>query len=95
MKLETKDMIHMNKEDIFELIVNHTCKVVPELKNHTFKPEDNLKELGADSLSRSEIIDMLIESLSLEVPRVKIFGAKNIGELVNILYSNMTAGEKI
>ncbi len=36
-------------------------------------------------MDRSEIINMVIESLSLEIPRVKVFGAKNIGELADIL----------
>jgi polyketide biosynthesis acyl carrier protein len=79
----------MTKEDIFELIVLHTCQVVPELKNHKFQPEDIFKELGANSLDRSEILDMLMQSLSLQIPRVKIFGAKNIGELVDILYEHI------
>lgn len=76
----------MEKKDIFELIVNHTRKVISKLENHTFQSEDILKDLGANSLDRSEIIDMTLESLSLEIPRVKIYGAKNIGELVDVLY---------
>ncbi len=81
----------MKKEDIFELIVHHTCKVIPKLKDYTFQPEDRLKDLGANSLDRSEIIDMLMESLSLHIPRVKVFGAKNIGELVDILYDAVSS----
>jgi polyketide biosynthesis acyl carrier protein len=77
----------MKKEDLFELIVNHTCQVIPKLKEHRFQPEDRLKDLGANSLDRTEIIDMVMESLSLQTPRVEIFGAKKtIGELVDILY---------
>jgi len=79
----------MKKEDIFELIANHTCKIIPKLRNHTFQPEDRLKDLGANSLDRSEIIEMVMESLSLQIPRVKVFGAKNIGELADILYESM------
>ncbi len=79
----------MKKEDIFELIALHTSKVIPKLKNHMFQPEDSLKDLGANSLDRSEIIEMVMESLSLQIPRVNVFGAKNIGELADILYENM------
>jgi len=77
----------MKKKDIFELIAHHACTVIPKLKNHTFQPEDRLKDLGANSLDRSEIIDMTMESLSLQIPRVDVFGAKNIAELVDILYN--------
>jgi polyketide biosynthesis acyl carrier protein len=45
-----------------------------------------LKDLGAYSLDRSEILEMVMTSLSLDIPRVEIFGAKDIGELVDILY---------
>ncbi len=76
----------MKKEDLFILITNHCCDVIPALQKHTFKPEDQLKDIGANSLDRSEIIDMTMASLNLEIPRVDLFGAKSIGELVDIFY---------
>jgi len=76
----------MEKEHIFELVVKHVCQLIPKLKSHTFQAEDNLRDLGVNSLERTELIDMTTESLSLEIPRVKVFGAKNIGELVDILH---------
>jgi len=76
----------MEKKAIFELVVTHTCAVIPELKSHSFQLEETLKELGANSLDRTDILDMLMESLSLDIPRVELFGTKNIGELVELLY---------
>ncbi|HCY88583.1 MAG TPA: poly(3-hydroxyalkanoate) depolymerase [Desulfobacteraceae bacterium] len=78
----------MEKEAIFELVVTHTCEVIPALKTHSFKPEETLKELGANSLDRTDILDDLMESLGLDVPRVELFGTKNIGELVDLLYEH-------
>jgi polyketide biosynthesis acyl carrier protein len=78
----------MNKSDIFELIVQQTIHVIPELKNHTFQLEDKFKDIGANSLERTEILDLTLDSLSLQVSRVKIFGAKTIGELVEVLYEH-------
>mgnify|MGYP003982829279 CR=1 FL=1 len=46
----------MKKDEIFDLIVHHTCKVIPKLKDHTFQPEDRLKDLGANSLDRLYMI---------------------------------------
>ena len=80
----------MNKEDIFNLIITHTCVVLPELENHSFKKSDQLKELGANSIDRAEIVTMALESLSLKIPRVELFGARNIGELVDLLYEKMS-----
>lgn len=79
----------MNKKDIFQLIVCHSCEVIPELEDHEFKPGDRLAELGANSVDRAEIIMMTMEALSLRIPRVELFGAKNIGELVNVLYKKL------
>lgn len=76
----------MKKEDIFEFIVRHSCEVIPELEGHVFKPSDRLVELGANSVDRAEIVAMTMEALSLQIPRVELFGAKNIGELVDVLY---------
>jgi len=78
----------MNKEEIFKIIVQHTCEVVPELEDHSFKSSESLKELGANSIDRAEIISLTLESLSLQIPMVETFGAKNLDELATLLYEN-------
>ena len=79
----------MNKENIFNLIVSHSCEVIPELGDHNFKLSDRLVDLGANSVDRAEIVAMTMESLSLQFPRVELFKAKNIGELVEVLYEKV------
>lgn len=76
----------MKKEDILELIGRHSAEVVPELEGHEFKASDRLVDLGANSVDRAEIIMMTMESLSLQIPRVELFGATNIGELADVLF---------
>ena len=76
----------MEKDAVFELVVRSTCDVIPALKSHAFQPEETLKELGANSLDRTDILDQLMESLSLDIPRVELFGTRNIGELVDLLH---------
>ena len=76
----------MEKEEIFEVVVKHIRTVIPSLEDHAIQPEDKLKELGADSLDRTEILDMAMGSISLDVPRVEVYGAKDIGELVDVLH---------
>lgn len=79
----------MNKEDIIKLIARHTCEVIPELTGHNFKPGDRLVDLGANSVDRAEIITITMEALSLQIPRVELFGANNIGELADALYEKL------
>jgi len=76
----------MQKEEIFELIVRHTREVIPELESHVFKPSERLKDLGANSVDRAEIVMMIMESLSLQIPRIELSGTKNIGELADVLH---------
>lgn len=81
----------MNKEQIFEIITRHASEVLPGLKGHAFKATDALKDLGANSIDRSEIVMMTLESLSLSIPLIEIARAGNIGELTNILYEKSQA----
>lgn len=76
----------MRKADLFKIVKGHCRDVVPALKNHSFDSGDRLKDLGANSLDRTEIIDLTMDSASLQAPRVDLFGAQTIGELVDILY---------
>ncbi|ADP32228.1 acyl carrier protein [Bacillus atrophaeus] len=79
----------MNKQRIFEVLVTNICEVLPELDGHRFEPDDRLVELGADSVDRAEIITMVLEELSLNIPRVELSGVKNIGELTEVLYEKV------
>ncbi|MBP2630947.1 MAG: acyl carrier protein familyprotein [Firmicutes bacterium] len=79
----------MNKEDIFKIIVRHSCEVIPDLEGREILPSDRLVDLGANSVDRAEIVTMTMEVLELQIPRVELFGAKNIEGLVEILYKKI------
>ena len=74
----------MTRNDILDLIARHTREVVPGLDDHEFVPSDRLADLGANSVDRAEIAMLVQESLGLSVPRVELFGPKNIGELADL-----------
>ncbi|MBN2441741.1 MAG: acyl carrier protein [Spirochaetales bacterium] len=77
----------MTKEEIFKQIINHIKEVVPELENYNIQQTDSLKDLGANSVDRAEIITLMMESLHINIPRIDFFGAKNIKDLVEIFYA--------
>jgi polyketide biosynthesis acyl carrier protein len=79
----------MTKEEIFAIVTRHAREVVPGLDEHRFVLSDSLKELGANSMDRSEIVMMTLDSLSLRIPLVETAGAKNIGELVSVLHEKL------
>ncbi len=81
----------MNKEEILEIIANHSSEIVHDLVGHDFRNSDRLIDLGAHSVDRADIIQMTMESLSLQLPRIDFYGANNIGELVDIFYEKLQA----
>ncbi len=81
----------MNKEAIFDIITGHICEVIPRLKDYQFQETDSMRDLGANSIDRSEIVMMTLESLSLNIPLIVIARAENIGELASILQGKLAA----
>lgn len=79
----------MNKEEIFELLVKHTQEVIPELEGRALTQQDSLRDLGANSLDRADIIMMTMDELSMRFPLVELAGAKNLGELAEIFYQRL------
>lgn len=75
----------MSKDEIFRVICRHACEVIPSLESHNFRFDDALKDLGANSTDRSEILMMTLETLALRIPLVATAKAKNIGELADVL----------
>lgn len=78
----------MNVDEIFSLITALTVEVVSTLKDHHFQHDDSLRQLGVNSVDRSEIIMMTLESMSLNTPLIRTAKAENMGELARILYEN-------
>jgi len=75
----------MNTQEIFQTICTHAREVIADLDTHEFQFDDALKDLGANSIDRSEIVMMTLESLELNIPLVEIVSAENIGELSELL----------
>jgi polyketide biosynthesis acyl carrier protein len=81
----------MNKTKVLELIAQHTREVLPGLDSHQFAASDRLTDLGANSVDRAEIAMLVQESLSISIPRVELFGPKNIGELADLFLQKLDA----
>ena len=79
----------MEKQQIFEIVVGHAREVLPSLETHEFKRDDALKDLGANSLDRSEISVMTLGTLGLRIPLVELATASNIGQLVDVLHAKL------
>jgi polyketide biosynthesis acyl carrier protein len=81
----------MNKMKVLDLIAQHTREILPGLDSHQFAASDRLTDLGANSIDRAEIAMLVQDSLSISIPRVELFGPKNIGELADLFLQKLDA----
>ena len=81
----------MIRTELLDRIAQYTREVLPGLETHEFVPSDRLVDLGANSVDRSEIAMLVQESLGLSVPRIELFGPRNIGELADLLLQKLGA----
>ena len=79
----------MNRQQIFDLIVHHTREVIPDLHTAHVRTNDSLRELGANSVDRSEILMMTLASLRARISLVDLARAENIGELAGIIHGKL------
>lgn len=74
----------MNEEQVFSVIKIITKEVVPELENRSIQINDSLREMGANSVDRAEIIIRTMAELKVKIPLIELGQAKNIHELISI-----------
>ena len=80
----------MTKQELFELYVAQVKEVMPQLEGHDFFPTDNLRDLGANSIDRVEILMMTLESVgTANLHLIDFAGVNNIGEIIDILHSRL------
>lgn len=76
----------MTREKIFQTIKQNTLEILPNLSHQEVTIQKRLKDLGANSVDRMEIITMTLEALEIKVPLIDLGQATNIEGLVDILY---------
>ncbi|MGD0097601.1 MAG: acyl carrier protein [Terracidiphilus sp.] len=81
----------MTQTEVLDLIARHTREMLPGLDAHQFITSDRLADLGANSVDRAEIAMLVQESLGLSVPRIELFGPRNIGELADLFLEKLRA----
>lgn len=81
----------MDRLSVYQLILKNAREVVPDLEDHDFQESDSLRDLDVDSVERAEIVTMTLEDLNLDIPRVEVFGPKNLGELASLLHAKLSA----
>lgn len=79
-----------DKAHLFNVICNHICEVLPDLDRAEITEDRTLEELGANSMDRADILMDIMDTLSLDIPRVEMFGPKTIAELIALLSEKLS-----
>lgn len=76
----------MTQLDVFQTVKRVTLEVLPFLPPEGVSIEKNLKDLGANSIDRMEVVTRSMESLGIKVPLVEFGKVKNLEGLVDVLH---------
>ncbi|WP_197071782.1 acyl carrier protein [Paenibacillus sp. FSL R7-0273] len=79
----------ISKEQIFEIMKDKMLDILPDLDAQRISREVSMKDLGANSIDRFDIISDTMDELQLKIPLVQFGNLKNIGEVVDYLHENL------
>lgn len=77
----------MTKEAIFEIIKRHLLEILPDLDAAKLVPSQSMKDLGANSLDRADVIIQAKEELGLKFPLHEVGALENMQGLVDFFYA--------
>lgn len=75
----------MTKQKVFEIVKNSILEVLPDLDPGLISIEKQLKDLGANSIDRMEVVTISMEALGLKLPMMTFAQVGNIEGLVDVL----------
>ncbi len=78
------------RDDVFAVVQAKILDVLGEIAPAKIQPATSLKDLGANSLDRAEIVSLSMQALALRFPVRELSKVSNIGELVDALYRKKT-----
>ena len=83
----------MNKQQIFEVIKKNVLEILPEIDPAHIVPESSLRDLGANSIDRADILIQSLEMLKLKFPLHEMGAARNLQGLIDIFDAKMNGGK--
>ncbi|TQR46690.1 acyl carrier protein [Paenibacillus popilliae] len=75
----------MKKESIFNAVKEAIVEILPDIEVHEVQPEMSLKDIGANSVDRMDIIIRTMELTDIKVPLVEFGKLSNIQGIIDLL----------
>ncbi len=76
----------MNEQEIFEVVKKVALEVLPFIPADLITIDKSMKDLGANSIDRMEVVTQAMERLAVKVPLVEFGKTKNIKDLVGVFH---------
>lgn len=77
------------KEEIFELLKSNLLEIVPEIHPDQVQPMVSMKDLGANSIDRVDVILQTMEALNLKFPLHELGALTSMQALVENLHGRL------
>ena len=85
------EFLEPSAESVFSAVRSHIHRVVPDIDRDSITMLSSLRELGANSLDRTEVAICTMEELQLRFAPTQLAGVQNIAELVDVFLSHLRA----
>lgn len=79
------------KDKIINLIKENLIEIIPELEGADILNDENLVNLGANSIDRAELITVTLERLQLDISRVEFATANSIDDIATLIEKKLPA----
>ena len=79
----------MTRAQVLEIVMQQVREVLPHVAAPEIRPEVSLRDLGANSLDRMELVSLAMQALSLRFPVRELAKVSNIGELAEALHQRL------
>lgn len=76
----------MTKTEIFEVVKRNLLGILPELEQVRIDPQQSMKDLGANSIDRADVVIQSMEELNLRFPLHELGGVESIQGLIDFLH---------
>lgn len=73
------------ENNIVNLIRENLLEIIPELDGKDIPNDINLRDLGANSIDRGELITLTLERLDKDISRIEFVEAQTIQELADLI----------
>ncbi len=82
----------MTRADIFDVVKQQILDVLPDLDPDRIHEDQSMRDLGANSIDRADVIVQTMEHLGVKFPIAELTGVQDLRGLVDLLVAKVRGG---